>query len=207
MKKQQRRILLMVLSVLTSAAIALTGGLFSLPLLPAEPLDVPTRAIASSSAPESAALECISEGASDVKLLGVQAHRSEDSSQTHRMTYYLFSLISEGEQQEVAILDFNGVCGTSYNSAWGQTLSEQVDMSVARSLRLQAYRTIAESIGGIEALKQEVMQSVEEPSLDGSLPSFSPENIWALEQLGIFPPEGSYTVQEIEPYVPGQLNQ
>ncbi len=218
----------MVLSLFTAALVAASGGMLSLMQMSAEQSRVPVIASASEPArPEDAALQCLPDDATNIILRGVHEHESTAGGYTHQMTYYLFGLTSEGQWQEWAVMDFESVCGITYTTAWGETLSEHVAMDVARSLRLQSYRTIAESIGGIEELRKEVLApddyvgggdfgGVEfggvdfggtDPSREESLQMFPPENIWALHQLGIYPSEGTYTIQEIEPYVPGQLTQ
>lgn len=203
----------MVLSLFTAALVAASGGMLSLIQMSAEQSRVPVIANASeTSRPEEAALQCLPDDATNIILRGVHEHESTAGGYTHQMTYYLFGLTSEGQWQEWAVMDFEGVCGITYTTAWGETLSEHVDMDVARSLRLQSYRTIAESIGGIEELKKGILAP--DDYLGGMdsygnerLPTFAPEDIWALHQLGIYPPEDTYTIQEIEPYVPGQLSQ
>ncbi len=223
MRKKKRRILLVVLSLFTTALVATTGGMLSLIQMSAEQSRVPVVASASeTSRPEEAALQCLPDDATDILLRGVAEHTSTAGGYAHEMTFYMFELTSQGQWEERAVMDFEGVCGTAYTTAWGQTLSEQVDMDVARSLRLQSYQTVAERIGGIEELRKGIMVSDEyvggdyvggvdfggmNPSGEEFLPMYPPEDIWALHQLGIYPPEDTYTIKEIEPYVPGQLSQ
>lgn len=200
----------MFLSLFTSVLVAATGGVLFWTQTSVNPPRIATIASASeTSRPEDAALQCLPDDATNIQLRGVHEHTSTAGGYTHQMTYYLFDFTSEGQLEERAVMDFMGVCGITYSTAWGQTLSEHVDMDVARSLRLQSYQAIAETLGGIEELKREAL--AEPPhdhfSIGDALPMYAPEDIWALHQLGIFPPEDTYTVQEIEPYVPGQLTQ
>lgn len=200
----------MVLSLFTATLVAATGGMLSLMQMSAEQSKAPVVANASEpSRPEEAALQCLPDDATNILLRSVYEHTSTAGGYSHQITYYLFELTSQGQWEERVVSDFKGLCGLTYSTAWGQTLSENIDMDAARQLRLQSYQMTAEELGGIDALRDIIMTPEEDhfSATSDVLPMFSPENIWALHQLGIYPPEDTYTIQEIEPYVPGQLSQ
>ena len=200
----------MALSLFTATIVAATGGMLSSMQMSADQPEALIVANASEpTRPEDAALECLPDDATNILLRGVAEHTSTAGGYSHDITYYLFELTSQGQWEERVVSDFRGLCGLTYSTAWGQTLSEHVDMAVARQLRLQAYQMTAEELGGIDALRQIFMAPEEDhfSATSDVLPKLPPENLWALHQIGIYPPEDTYTIQEIEPYVPGQLSQ
>jgi len=149
---------------------------------------------------------CLFEKATNVQYVGIHTTTERSGDTDHNLKYHLFLYEMDGEHQQTALLEFGSVCGTAYDSWLGLEMSEMMPMEVAQSLSLLRYQYIAETIGGVQELKRMLLESLT-PALDGTLSRFAPENIWALGQLGIVPPEDKYELIEIEPYTPGQFSQ
>ena len=147
---------------------------------------------------------CLPSRATNVHKIAMQDTTTQAGDITHKLSYHLFNYYYRGDFQQAVILDFKGVCGLAYDSKFGLAMSEMVPMDVARSLVLQNYRVNAAEYGGIEELGRLLIESLT-PSLGGTLPRFTPEQIWALSQLGIHLPEDQYTIKEITPYEPGRF--
>ena len=149
-------------------------------------------------------LDCLPDDATNIRKIASQETTEQARGVTHELSYHYFTYYRRQGHREAVILDFKGICGLAYDSDLGLAMSEMVPMAVARSLVLQDYQASAEAVGGVEVLKQSIMEGLAPPP-SGILPRFTPERIWALAQLGIHPPEDKYTVKEITPYVPGQF--
>lgn len=149
-------------------------------------------------------LSCLPQSATNASQTASETATEQAGNVTHELSYHLFKYDRRGEYQIAVILDFKGICGLAYDSGLGLAMSEMVPIPVAQSLVLQDYQAIAEEVGGIEELKRLILEDLT-PSLDGTLPRFPPERIWALTQIGISLPEGKYTVEEITPYEPGRF--
>ena len=147
---------------------------------------------------------CLPSRATNVRKIAMQDTTTQAGDITHELSYHLFNYYYRGDFQQAVILDFKGVCGLAYDSKFGLAMSEMVPMDVARSLVLQNYRVNAAEYGGIEEFGRLLIESLT-PSLGGTLPRFTPEQIWALSQLGIHLPEDQYTIKEITPYEPGRF--
>ena len=159
----------------------------------------------SESFPE-ALTKCLFEKATNVRHVGVHTTTKRSGDVEHELTYHLFLYEMDGKHQQTALIEFNSLCGTAYDSWLGLEMSEMVPMEVAQSLSLQRYQYIAGTVGGVQELKQMFLESFT-AEIDGTVSQFAPENIWALAQLGIILPEDTYELIEIEPYVPGQFSQ
>lgn len=151
-------------------------------------------------------LKCLPNDATNIQQTAIKKATTQAGGVTHELSYHLFKYNQPNGYQIAVVLDFKGICGLAYDSGFGLALSEMVPVPIAQSLVLQDYQTIAEEIGGVEELKRLILDDLT-PSLDGTLPRFPPERIWALAQMGISLPEGKYTVEEITPYEPGRFTQ
>lgn len=147
---------------------------------------------------------CLPDNATNARRIVSQDTTEEAGGVTHQLSYHLFKYSRQGRPQQAVILDYRGICGLAYDSRLGLTMSETMPMRVAQSLTLQDYQASAAALGGVNNLRQSIIGGLA-PSLDGTLPRFAPERVWALTQLDIHLPEDSYTIREITPYEPGQL--
>lgn len=206
-----RRFILM--GFLAFSATLLTGVALYTPTT--KPVHLASPAIANTSYSENGDLasdgagsghlrRCLPEDTANVRQTASETTTEQAGNVTHKLSYHLFKYNQRGEYQIAVILDFKGICGLAYDSGLGLAMSEMVPTPIAQSLVLQDYQSVAEEVGGIEELKRLIIESLT-PSLNGTLPRFPPERIWALKQLGISLPEGKYTVEEITPYEPGRF--
>lgn len=102
---------------------------------------------------------------------------------------------------------FGEACGIAYDSSYGSVITERVPLSVARSLTKQLFQSLAETSGGIEQFKTEIMQNLEHSrevresgrrSMSAEMPDYTSVEIWALNEIGITIPDGYYELIDID---------
>lgn len=204
---------LIVISCLAFGASILTGFALSIPgesvrSVAQPPINSESHLVSSDRITTTISFEhlsrCLPDGANNVRRIASQDVTEDAGGITHQLSYHLFKYSRQNQPQQAVILDYRSVCGLAYDSRLGLTMSEMMPMTVAQSLALQDYQASATTLGGVNILRQSIIGGLT-PSLDGTLPMFAPERVWALAQLDIHLPENSYTVQEITPYEPGQF--
>ena len=89
---------------------------------------------------------------------------------------------------------FGEACGIAYDSSYGSVITERVPLSVARSLTRELFQSLAETSGGIEQFKTEILQNLEysrevresgRRSMSAEMPTYTSVEIWALNEIGI----------------------
>jgi len=146
---------------------------------------------------------CLPDEAVNIAKLGEQEAVEEAGGVSHELTYHLFEYTVDGNLEASVVLEHGSLCGLAHFTGMNMALSEAMPIEVARSLQLQSYQDVIDT-QGFEVLEEALMNL--QPTVDGELEEFSPESIWALAQLGIYPPEGTYKVRKTEPYVPGRYS-
>jgi hypothetical protein len=76
-----------------------------------------------------------------------------------------------------------------------ESLSAYVSMEIAQQLTLQRYQRRIEEAGGLEAFQQGFSEYMRR-SQGGEAIYLAPESVWALQQLGVKIPEGTYQIRQ-----------
>jgi hypothetical protein len=108
---------------------------------------------------------------------------------------------------------FGDMCATMYDSRVDDAITNRVPLIIARNLTLDAIRKIAEEQGGLEAYRQNILNSYTEmleddlgphplrpdaPSDNGQLPIITSVDLWALNEVGVILPMNTYEVNNID---------
>ena len=76
-----------------------------------------------------------------------------------------------------------------------EPLSAYIPLEAAQQLALQVYQRRIQEAGGLQAFQQGLTEYLSQPN-STEISYFAPEDLWAMEQLGVDLPEDSYRVLE-----------
>jgi hypothetical protein len=76
-----------------------------------------------------------------------------------------------------------------------ESLSTYVSLEIAQQLTLQRYQRRIEEAGGVEAFQRGFTEYMRR-SPGGEVVYLAPESVWALQQLGVQIPEGTYQIRQ-----------
>lgn len=105
-------------------------------------------------------------------------------------------------------MNYGGMCGIAFEEDFGGVITNRVPLDIARSLVYQMYSHFAERAGGVDVYGGRMLASISDnsgqgnhgyvdPALDQKL-SIDSVDLWALNQLGINFPAGSYHLIDID---------
>lgn len=109
-------------------------------------------------------------------------------------TFYLVSAFQDERYWELLVQTDAAGCLLVKGQQDTESLSAYIPLEAAQQLSLQRYQRRIEEAGGLQAFQQgftEYMTS--QPG--GETTYLAPENIWALQQLGVTIPEGTYQIR------------
>lgn len=95
---------------------------------------------------------------------------------------------------------FGEACGLAYDSRYDRIFSDQVSMDIAEQLSLLLYQRSIDQAGGIAAFQAALAAELADDDGHYGGSYYAPEDVWALNQLGIRLPAGEYELLE-----PGNL--
>ena len=132
--------------------------------------------------------------------------------QGDRGTYrlWVYQVPTSGRINQQVTIDFGEACGTAYDQRFDEAVTNRIPLETARSLTLQLFQNRVEIAGGIEAYRDIFLASFNEAEDSSSHPYLPNEEdreeklvltsveLWALNELGIVPPAGSYDTRDID---------
>lgn len=146
-----------------------------------------TELLSSQQSIEEPGRKCLPENASNAEYIG-----------QYQDTQALFTIwnFDIGGQPVLRINSlFSGdVCGLAFDSRYNQFFSDDMSQNLSRQLALVFYSEKIEEAGGVDAYQRSIDEELQESLQSGEPRYFSDEYIWALSELGINFPEGSYEI-------------
>jgi hypothetical protein len=130
---------------------------------------------------------CLPQPVDQVQLLGQVEQREAQ--------FYLLGL-SRGDRYWESLMqrDRSG-CLLVKGEQDTESLSAYVSLEIAQQLTLQRYQRRIEETGGLEAFQQGFTEYMRR-SQGGEAIYLAPESVWALQQLGVQIPEGTYQIRQ-----------
>jgi hypothetical protein len=130
---------------------------------------------------------CLPQSVEQIQLLG-QVQQEEEQ-------FYLLGLFVGDRYWESLVQRDRSGCLLVKGEQDTESLSAYVNLKIAQQLTLQRYQRRIEEAGGLEAF-QEGFAEYMRRSQGGEAIYLAPENVWALQQLGVQIPEGSYQIRQ-----------
>lgn len=114
--------------------------------------------------------------------------------QGEQQTFYLLGAFQGERYWELLAQTDEAGCLLIKGQQDTEPLSAYVPIEIAQQLSLQAYQHRIEEAGGLQAFQQGFSQYMtQQPG--GEIVYLAPEDVWALQQLGVEIPEGSYEIR------------
>jgi hypothetical protein len=114
--------------------------------------------------------------------------------QQEQETFYLLGVFENDRYWELLAQTDEAGCLLIKGQQDTEPLSAYIPLELAQQLALQRYQRRIEEAGGLPAFQQGFTEYMtEQPG--GELVYLAPENVWALQQLGVEIPEGSYEIR------------
>lgn len=131
--------------------------------------------------------KCLPENASNTEYIGQY--------QDIHSLFTIWSLDVSGQPiLRINSLFGGNVCGLAFDSRYDQFFSDKMPQSLSRQLALVFYTRRVEQAGGVDVYQRSIDEALQESLQSGEHRYFSDEYIWALSELGINFPEGSYKI-------------
>lgn len=114
--------------------------------------------------------------------------------QQEQETFYLLGVFENDRYWELLAQTDEAGCLLIKGQQDTESLSAYIPLELAQQLALQRYQRRIDEAGGLQAFQQGFTEYMtEQPG--GELVYLAPENVWALQQLGVEIPEGSYEIR------------
>jgi hypothetical protein len=114
--------------------------------------------------------------------------------QQEQATFYLLGVFENDRYWELLAQADEAGCLLIKGQQDTESLGAYIPLELAQQLALQRYQRRIEEAGGLPAFQQGFTEYMtEQPG--GELVYLAPENVWALQQLGVEIPEGSYEIR------------
>ncbi|NET34880.1 MAG: hypothetical protein F6K19_23130 [Cyanothece sp. SIO1E1] len=130
---------------------------------------------------------CLPGNIQRIELLGTAERALE--------TFYLLGVFKNSQYWESLVTTDNVGCLLIKSQADTEVLSAYVPFEISQKLTLQSYQRRIQEAGGLQAFQRGLSEYMSQRD-PGEISYFAPEDIWALEQLGVELPEGSYQILE-----------
>jgi hypothetical protein len=130
---------------------------------------------------------CLPQSVEQIQLLG-QVQQEEEQ-------FYLLGLFVGDRYWESLVQRDRSGCLLVKGEQDTESLSAYVSIEIAQQLTLQRYQRRIEEAGGLEAFQQGFLEYMRR-SQGGEVVYLAPESVWALQQLGVQIPEGTYQIRQ-----------
>jgi hypothetical protein len=130
---------------------------------------------------------CLPQPVDQVQLLG-RVEQGEEQ-------FYLLGLSGGDRYWESLVQRDRSGCLLIKGEQDIESLSTYVSLEIAQQLTLQRYQRRIEEAGGLEAFQQGFTEYMRR-SPGGEMVYLAPENVWALQQLGVQIPERTYQIRQ-----------
>jgi hypothetical protein len=130
---------------------------------------------------------CLPQPVDQAQLLG-QVEQGEEQ-------FYLLGLSGGDRYWESLVQRDRSGCLLIKGQQETESLSAYVSLEIAQQLTLQRYQRRIEEAGGLEAFQQGFTEYMRR-SQGGEVVYLAPENVWALQQLGVQIPGGTYQIRQ-----------
>jgi hypothetical protein len=114
--------------------------------------------------------------------------------QGEQQTFYLLGAFQGDRYWELLAQTDEAGCLLIKAQQDTEPLSAYVLIEIAQQLSLQAYQRRIEEAGGLQTFQQEFSEYMTQQQ-GGEIVYLAPEDVWALQQLGVEIPEGSYEIR------------
>lgn len=131
---------------------------------------------------------CFPQVVDQIQLLGQVQQEQE--------RFYLLGLFEDDRYWESLVQRDRSGCLLIKGQQDTEPLSAYVTMEIAQQLTLQRYQRRIKEAGGLEAFQRGFTEYMGR-SQGGELVYLAPESIWALQQLGVQIPEGTYQIRPL----------
>lgn len=116
--------------------------------------------------------------------------------QQEQKIFYLLGIFENNRYWELLAQTDEAGCLLIKGQQDTESLSAYIPLELAQQLALQRYQRRIEEAGGLQAFQQGFTEYMtEQPG--GELVYLAPENVWALQQLGVEIPEGTYQIRQL----------
>jgi hypothetical protein len=157
-----------------------------IPQLRADAILAQTQVEVESTIPETL-YPCLPRSADRVERLG--------QVQQEQKIFYLLGVFENDRYWELLAQTDEAGCLLIKRQQDTESLSAYIPLELAQQLALQRYQRRIEEAGGLQAFQQGFTEYMtEQPG--GELVYLAPENVWALQQLGVEIPEGTYQIRK-----------
>lgn len=130
---------------------------------------------------------CLPQSIERVEQLGQLQQKQE--------TFYLLGAFQDERYWELLVQTDETGCLLIKGQQDTEPLSAYIPLETAQQLALQRYQRRIEEAGGLQAFQQGFTEHMtSQPG--GELAYLAPENVWALQQLGVEIPEGTYQIRQ-----------
>ncbi|MCG8368813.1 MAG: hypothetical protein MJA27_36455 [Pseudanabaenales cyanobacterium] len=130
---------------------------------------------------------CLPRNAERIELLGMIEQGQE--------TFYLLGVFSGSQYGEPLVMRDSSGCLLVRSQYNVEPLSAYIPLEAAQQLSFQVYQRRIQEAGGLQAFQQGLTEYLSQPN-STEISYFSPEDLWAMEQLGVELPDGTYRVLE-----------
>jgi hypothetical protein len=130
---------------------------------------------------------CVPQPVDQIQLLG-QVQQEEEQ-------FYLLGLFVSDRYWESLVQRDRSGCLLVKGQQDTESLSAYVSLDIAQQLTLQRYQRRIEEAGGLEAFQRGFAEYMGRSS-GGEVVYLAPENVWALQQLGVRIPEETYQIRQ-----------
>lgn len=115
--------------------------------------------------------------------------------QQEQKIFYLLGVFENDRYWELLAQTDEAGCLLIKGQQDTESLSAYIPLELAQQLALQRYQRRIEEAGGLQAFQQGFTEYMTEQP-EGELVYLAPENVWALQQLGVEIPEGTYQIRQ-----------
>lgn len=141
---------------------------------------------------------------------GIQIEKIGESTDSRGFPYTMWFYVDQASFVTPVTVMFGDKCGMAFMPGVNEYMTERVPLDVSRQLTLQFYEAIATAQGGLDEYREHIQSTFSNPeSLDqgsgladnseaGSGAIITSLDKWALDQLDIALPEGTYTIIDID---------
>jgi hypothetical protein len=130
---------------------------------------------------------CFPQSVEQIQLLGQVQQEAE--------RFYLLGLTMGDRYWESLVQSDRTGCLLIKGQQDTESLSAYLAMEVAQQLMLQRYHRRIEEAGGLDAFQRGFTEYMGR-SQGGEVVYLAPESVWALQQLGVQIPEGTYQIRQ-----------
>ena len=130
---------------------------------------------------------CLPRSLEQVELLG--------QVQQEQQKLYLLGAVAGDHYWELLVQQDEAGCLLIKGQQDTEPLSAYIPLEVAQQLALQRYQRRIEEAGGLEAFQKGFTEHMAQQS-PGEITYLAPEAVWALQQLGVEIPAGSYQIRQ-----------